>query len=84
MSSTTELNTLKVNVLTEAQYAAAVQAGEIEENELYYTTDLTTPDTIIYSTTVPTSANTEGLKIVLLDEEPATKYSGWLYLIKEA
>lgn len=39
MSSTTELNTLKVNVLTEAQYAAAVQAGEIEENELYFTID---------------------------------------------
>ena len=39
MSSITELNTLRINVLTEAQYRAAVEAGEIEENELYFTTD---------------------------------------------
>lgn len=34
-----------------------------------------------YSTTVPTAANTNGIKIVVLSSEPATKYSGWLYLI---
>jgi hypothetical protein len=35
-----------------------------------------------YSTSAPTSANTEGnLKIVVLASEPATKYDGYLYII---
>ena len=34
-----------------------------------------------YTTTEPTSANTDGIKIVVLSSEPATKYSGYLYLI---
>lgn len=33
-------------------------------------------------TEVPTSDNTDNLKIALLDSDPATKYSGWLYMIK--
>ena len=37
MSTTTNLNTLKINYLTEAQYAAAVNGGTINENELYFT-----------------------------------------------
>lgn len=36
-----------------------------------------------YVTTAPTQANTNGLKIAVLSSEPATKYSGWIYLIKE-
>ena len=36
------------------------------------------------TTTAPTAANTDGgLKVAYLDTEPATKYDGWLYLIKE-
>jgi len=36
-------------------------------------------------TTAPTSANTEGgVIIVVLDQEPATYYNGYLYLIQEA
>lgn len=34
-------------------------------------------------TTAPSSANTDGVKIVYLESEPATKYSGYIYLIKE-
>lgn len=34
-----------------------------------------------YTTTAPTAANTEGIKIAVLSSEPDTKYSGWLYLI---
>lgn len=34
-----------------------------------------------YSTTAPTSNNTDGIKIVVLSSEPSTKYSGWLYII---
>lgn len=36
---------------------------------------------ITYTTTAPTSANTNGIKICVLSSEPATKYAGWLYLI---
>ena len=37
MSSTTNLNTLKINYLTKEQYDTAAQQGLIEENELYLT-----------------------------------------------
>lgn len=39
---------------------------------------------VSYTTTAPTEANTYGLKVVVLDAEPATKYNGWLYIITEA
>ena len=32
-------------------------------------------------TTEPTAANTNGIKIVVLSSEPATKYDGYLYII---
>lgn len=41
-------------------------------------------DKIGYTTTAPTAANTDGLKIVVLEEEPETKYDGWLYIIVES
>ena len=34
-----------------------------------------------YLTTAPTAANTDGIKIVVLSAEPATKYNGYLYII---
>lgn len=37
---------------------------------------------IIYQTTAPTSNNANGVKIAILDTEPSTKYTGWLYFIK--
>lgn len=39
MSTTTNLNTLKINYLTEAQYDAEVQGGTVDENALYMTPD---------------------------------------------
>ena len=36
---------------------------------------------ISYQTEAPTSANENGLKFVVLNEEPATKYSGYVYFI---
>ena len=39
MSTTTGLETLKINYLTQAQYNTASQNGEINENELYMTPD---------------------------------------------
>ena len=37
-----------------------------------------------YTTTAPTQANTDGLKVAVLSSDPATKYSGWIYLIEES
>ena len=37
MATTTTLDTLKINYLTQAQYDAALTAGTINENELYMT-----------------------------------------------
>ena len=42
MSTTTNLNTLKINYLTQAQYDAASSGGTINENELYLTPQPTT------------------------------------------
>lgn len=39
---------------------------------------------VVYTTTAPSAANTLGLKVALLDSDPATKYAGWIYLIKES
>ena len=40
-------------------------------------------NTVTVLTTAPTGNNTDGVKIVYLTSEPATKYSGYIYLIKE-
>lgn len=37
-----------------------------------------------FTTTAPSAANTDGIKIVVLSSEPATKYDGYLYLITGA
>ena len=42
------------------------------------------PSAVDYTTTVPSAVNTSGLKFVLCDSEPSTKYDGWVYLIKES
>lgn len=42
------------------------------------------PETIAYLTTAPSEANTNGLKFVVLDSEPATYYDGYYYIITEA
>ena len=39
MSTTTNLSTLVINYLTQAQYDAAEQAGTLDENQLYFTPD---------------------------------------------
>ena len=42
-----------------------------------------TATTVSYTTTAPTAANSSGLKFAVLTSSPATKYNGWVYLIKE-
>lgn len=39
MATTTNLTTLKINYLTEAQYNTALSNNQINENELYLTPD---------------------------------------------
>lgn len=39
------------------------------------------PSSMSYLTTAPTADNTDGIKIVVLSSEPATKYNGYLYII---
>ena len=55
MSTTTNLNTLKINYLTQDQFNTALANGEIEENELYLTAD---DRNIIVSPNDPSAANT--------------------------
>ena len=43
-----------------------------------------TASAVSYTRTLPTSANTNGLKFVLCSSEPTTKYNGWVYLIEES
>ena len=38
-------------------------------------------DSVAYLTEAPTSANTDGLKFVVLSSDPATKYDGYIYII---
>lgn len=45
MSTTTNLNTLVINYLTEAQYEAAVSGGAIDSNQLYLTPEVNPPVT---------------------------------------
>ena len=52
-------------------------------NDLALYSDLPSTLPITYVTSAPSAANTTGLKVALLDSEPATKYDGWIYLIKE-
>ena len=40
-------------------------------------------DSVPFLTVAPTQANTVGVKLVYLESEPATKYSGYIYFIKE-
>ena len=40
-------------------------------------------DSISYLTEAPTSANTDGLKFVILSEAPEIKYAGYIYIILE-
>lgn len=39
MATTTDLDVLTINYLTQAQYDAAVAGGTIDENQLYLTPD---------------------------------------------
>ena len=67
MSTTTNLTTLKINYLTQAQYNTALVNDEINENEIYMTpasSEAAIAQSVNYTTTIPTAANLSGLKFV--------------------
>lgn len=70
MSTTTNLTTLKINYLTQAQYNTALANDEINENELYLTPN-DTPH-IYISTSDPTSTDGNDGDIWFIYEEPTT------------
>ena len=52
MSSTTNLDKLKINYLTQAQYDSASENNQINENELYFTPGQDQDSSIVASTMV--------------------------------
>jgi len=77
-------NLLTIDLETKvANFAARPTVGS---ESLAYASDVpSSTKGITYLTTAPTAANTDGgLIIVVLSSEPATKYSGYIYLITEA
>lgn len=62
----------------------ALKALFIKSKDLETRLDNLHSDSIEYQTTEPTADNDEGLKFVVLDHEPATKYNGYVYYIVES
>lgn len=99
MSTTTDLTTLKINYLTQAQYDVAKSGGTINENEIYMTPtgsliDLFYPVGSYYETSLPSTINNHSYEDNnLTDEEiafcgtlwfdPRVAWSGTWYLETE-
>lgn len=65
MSSVTNLSTLKINYLTKQQYQDALDAGEINENELYMTPAENGGGSIVIDDVLsPTSVNAVQNKVI--------------------
>jgi len=67
---------VKVDYSPELKYSEPVV---IDNDGFLWSTSIVSG--LTYSTTVPTSDNKDGLKIVVLNAEPTTRYNGWLYII---
>ena len=79
MPTTTKVKTLKINRLTEAQYDAAVQAGQIGENEISILTDVDAGQ-VIQVDTLPTAAVEELDKIYqFIGTTDANYTNGYFY-----
>lgn len=89
MSTTTNLSTLKINYLTQAQYEDALENNEINENEIYMTPNsavgtvkyaqLTSNKSVPHNTgTMLTSISLEaGVWVVACGVRWATNNNGW-------
>ena len=73
----TAYNASTNKIVTEADIPVSSVNGATGAVSIGSTTGLS------YLTTAPTAANTSGLKIVVLSDEPSTKYSGYIYIITE-
>ena len=84
VKTTTDIDSLTINYLTQDMYDDALENNEINERELYITpVSGELANAINYVEFAPTFTNTIGLRVALLDIEPSVKYDGWIYLIKE-
>ena len=74
MSTTTNLSTLKINYLTQAQYDTALENNEIDEDQIYFTPD---PGTVINlykdfnSPSFTTTTGAAGSYMMLMDVDVA-------------
>lgn len=71
MATTTDLNTLKINYLSQEQYDAAVSGGTINANEIYMTPAI---DTITDVTVDGTSVVSDGVAEITMPTIP-TRYA---------
>ena len=81
----TDLSSLNVNALS----SGAATSGQVPtangSGSIAWSTLSTTASGVSYLTTAPSAANTDGdLKFVVLSSDPATKYSGYIYIITGA
>lgn len=76
MSTTTDLTTLKINYLTQAQYDAAVEGGTINANEIYMTPSKETLQIVQDSGSIVSVANTLRLPVQSLVANIEAEQSG--------
>lgn len=83
----TKANTSDLTTHTSNSDIHVTSTDKSNWNEKYTKPSTGIPSTDIaslpYLTTAPTSDNTDGLKIVVLNSEPSTRYNGYLYIITE-
>lgn len=82
-SSNTRTFYLAINNISESTVSPATDTAHWKS---WFSTSsgVTIAAGVEYLTTAPTEANTDGLKFVLLNAEPETRYDGYVYFIMEA
>ena len=66
---------------TSANPTLAGTEAALESLKIKGTSYKNQPSSMSYLTSAPSADNTDGIKIVVLSSEPATKYNGYLYII---
>ena len=83
MPTVTQVNDLKINKLTKAQYDEAVQSGVIGENEISIITDLDAGQVIQVDVLPTASATEEGKIYQYIGETDNTYTNGYFYKCTE-
>lgn len=78
------VNTTTIATQQDLQQGLATRSAIGHDHDDRYYTETETNTLLTVLTTAPTEDNTSGLiKAVYLESEPATKYNGYIYMIKE-